>query len=43
MGSAIFAKEIRPVVDTTLLSRAVGFFKAVREAAKVVLPKLAGG
>ena len=28
MGSAIFAKEIRPVVDTTL------FFEAVREAAK---------
>ena len=28
MGSAIFAKEIRPVGDTTL------FFEAVREAAK---------
>jgi len=37
MGSAIFANEIRPVVDTTW------FFGAVREAAKVVLPKLAGG
>ena len=34
MGSAIFAKEIRPVGETTLV------FEAVREAAKMwILPR----